>query len=57
VLMLVGFAVAGPVAHAVGLRETLIAIGFIAVVLSVVLAAVPSVRAVRRVEPDAAVPA
>jgi MFS family permease len=50
VFMPVGFAVAGPIADAAGLRPTLIGIAACAVALPLALAAVPAVRSVRRLE-------
>ena len=48
--MPVGFAVAGPAAEAFGTRETLLAVAAAAVVLPGVLAGVPGVRRVRRLD-------
>jgi transmembrane secretion effector len=55
VFMPIGFAAAGPIADAAGLRPTLIGIAACAVALPLALVAVPGVRAVRRLEADAAV--
>jgi MFS family permease len=54
VLMPVGFAVAGPVADAVGLKAALLGIASCAVALPLALLAVPDVRSIRRLEADAA---
>ncbi|MBD0348004.1 MAG: MFS transporter [Thermoleophilia bacterium] len=54
VFMPVGFAVAGPAADAFGTRETLLAVAAFALFLPLLLAAVPGVRSVRRLEPRTA---
>jgi MFS family permease len=49
VFMPVGFALAGPVSEAIGLRATLVAVAIFALATSLLLVALPAVRAVRRV--------
>ncbi len=51
VFMPVGFALAGPIADAAGTRAALLGVAACAIFAPLVLAAVPSVRAVRREEP------
>ena len=54
VFMPIGFALAGPVADAAGLSTTLFAMAACAVATALVLASLPAVREVRRLEPGAA---
>jgi MFS family permease len=57
-LMPLGMAVAGPIAEAVGLQETLVAMSALGMLAALAWLAVPDVRRVRREEPEAeAVPA
>jgi MFS family permease len=54
VFMPIGFALAGPVADAAGLSTTLFGMAACAVVTALVLASLPAIREVRRLEPQAA---
>ena len=58
VFMPVGFALAGPIADGIGLRPTLIGMAVFTVVATAALAALPSIRELRRIEsPPEATPA
>jgi predicted MFS family arabinose efflux permease len=54
-LMPIGMALAGPIAGALGLHATLLAMSAVSVVLALAWLAVPDVRRVRRAEPEPAV--